>query len=81
MVAAFAELHENVEQLHLAHPPRPIHYINVLQQDLCVPGMGMTLVHVGRGLGFGFGTKVPTFILDLYPLGGGGGGGGGKSRH
>ena len=37
MVAALAELHENVEKLHLPRTAGSIHHINVLHQDLGVP--------------------------------------------
>ena len=37
MVAALAQLHEDVEQLHLGQPPHTVHHINVLQQNLGVP--------------------------------------------
>lgn len=37
MVAALAQLHEDVEQLHLGQLPHSIHNINVLQKDFCVP--------------------------------------------
>ena len=37
MVAALAQLHENVEQLHFGQPAHTVHHINVLQQNPGVP--------------------------------------------
>ena len=37
MVAAFAKLHQNVEQLHFPLATSPIHHINILHQYLGVP--------------------------------------------
>ena len=41
MVAALAQLHEDVEQLHLGQPSHTVHHINVLQQNLGVPAEGI----------------------------------------
>jgi len=37
VIAAFPELHQDVEQAHLVRLASTIHYVNVLHQDLCVP--------------------------------------------
>ena len=41
MVTALAQLHQHVEQPHLAGLPGSIHYVNILEQNLCIPeGVG-----------------------------------------
>ena len=67
MVTALAQLHQHVEQPHLAGLPGSIHYVNILEQNLCIPeGVGGWGGGEGRKRG-GIMVYLIRFILFCSP--------------